>query len=94
MNIKPRSMSGHLLSVHGKKDYIVLEMINGTIKFLVKTQKGMIETSYEPPKPNFLCDGLWHHITGIKDIKLYDNLIFYKMYKDQFPTLYFNHFLN
>lgn len=66
MDVKPRSTSGHLLSVHGKKDYLVLEMINGTIKFLVKTQKGLIETSYEPTKPNSLCDGHWHNIRGNK----------------------------
>lgn len=66
MNIKPRSTSGHLLSVHGKKDYLVLEMVNGTIKFLVKTQKGLIETSYDPTKPNSLCDGHWHNIRAVK----------------------------
>lgn len=64
MDIKPRSTSGHLLSVHGKRDYLVLEMINGTVKFLVKTAKGSIETSFEPTKPNSLCDGNWHNIRG------------------------------
>ncbi|XP_070151389.1 laminin subunit alpha [Polyergus mexicanus] len=66
MDVKPRSTSGHLLSVHGKKDYLVLEMINGTVKFLVRTQKGLIETSYEPTKPNSLCDGHWHNIRAVK----------------------------
>jgi len=65
MDIKPRSTSGHLLSVHGRRDYLVLEMINGTIKFLVKTQKGSIETSFEPTKSNALCDGHWHNIRGM-----------------------------
>nr|XP_031828013.1 laminin subunit alpha isoform X2 [Nomia melanderi] len=66
MNIKPRSNSGHLLSVHGKRDYLVLEMINGTVKFLVKTARGSIETSFEPMKSNSLCDGNWHNIRAIK----------------------------
>ncbi|KZC04676.1 Laminin subunit alpha, partial [Dufourea novaeangliae] len=66
MDIKPRSTSGHLLSVHGKRDYLVLEMINGTVKFLVKTAKGSIETSFEPTNSNSLCDGNWHNIRAVK----------------------------
>ncbi|XP_033329969.2 laminin subunit alpha [Megalopta genalis] len=66
MDIKPRSTSGHLLSVHGKRDYLILEMINGTVKFLVKTAKGTIETSFEPMNPNSLCDGKWHNIRAVK----------------------------
>ncbi|XP_017881365.1 laminin subunit alpha [Ceratina calcarata] len=66
MDIKPRTTSGHLLSVHGKRDFLVLEMINGTVKFLVKTLKGSIETSFEPTDPNSLCDGNWHNIRAVK----------------------------
>ncbi|XP_047345121.1 laminin subunit alpha isoform X1 [Vespa velutina] len=66
MDIKPRTTSGHLLSVHGKRDYLVLEMINGTVKFLVKTTKGSIETSFEPSKSNSLCDGNWHNVRAVK----------------------------
>ncbi|EFN79905.1 laminin subunit alpha [Harpegnathos saltator] len=65
LDIKPRTTSGHLLSVHGKRDFIILEMINGTIKFVVKTQKGSIETSFVT-NPNSLCDGHWHNIRAIK----------------------------
>lgn len=64
MDIKPRSSSGHLLSVHGKRDYLVLEMVNGTVKFLVKTARGSIETSFVPTSTNSLCDGNWHNIRG------------------------------
>ena len=64
MEIKPRSSSGHLLSVHGRNDYLILEMVNGTVKFLVKTGKGQIETSFEPSSPNALCDGNWHNVRG------------------------------
>ncbi|XP_008557031.1 laminin subunit alpha [Microplitis demolitor] len=66
MDIKPRSTSGHLLSVHGKRDFLLLEMVNGTIKFLVKTTKGPIETSFVPKMPNSLCDGNWHNIRAVK----------------------------
>lgn len=64
MDIKPRATSGHLLSVHGRRDFLLLEMINGTIKFLVKTAKGPIETSFIPTTPHSLCDGHWHNIRG------------------------------
>ena len=66
MNIKPRSASGHLLSVHGKKDFLILEMVNGTIRFMIRSNKGTndIETSYKPPSTNSFCDGNWHNIRG------------------------------
>ncbi|XP_014485447.1 PREDICTED: laminin subunit alpha isoform X2 [Dinoponera quadriceps] len=66
LDIKPRSTSGHLLSVHGKRDFIILEMINGTVRLLVKAHKGSIETSFVPTKPNSLCDGNWHNIRASK----------------------------
>ncbi|XP_051171945.1 laminin subunit alpha [Leptopilina boulardi] len=68
MDIKPRSSSGHLLSVHGKKDFLILEMVSGTIRFMIKSNKGQttIETSFKPPNPNSLCDGNWHNIRAIK----------------------------
>lgn len=67
MDIKPRSTSGHLLSVHGKRDHILLEMVNGTVKFIVRTLKdGPIETSFQPT--NSMCDGNWHNVRG-KDEK-------------------------
>ncbi|XP_011495348.1 PREDICTED: laminin subunit alpha [Ceratosolen solmsi marchali] len=66
MDIKPRSSSGLLLSIHGRNDHVVLEMVNGTIKFLVKAAKGQIETSYDAASPNSLCDGNWHNIRAVK----------------------------
>lgn len=64
MEIKPRSTSGLLLYIGGKRDYLILEMINGTVTFLVKTHKGLIKTSFEPTYSNSLCDGKWHNIRG------------------------------
>lgn len=64
LDIKPRSTSGHLLSIHGRRDFLLLEMVNGTIKFLVRTAKGPIETSFEPTSQHSLCDGNWHNIRG------------------------------
>ena len=73
MNIKPRSPSGLLLSVHGKKDYLILEMVNGTIKFIVKTSQGLLETSNDMSKKINLCDGGWHSIKGIYKIIFINN---------------------
>ncbi|XP_026299731.1 laminin subunit alpha [Apis mellifera] len=66
MEIKPRSTSGLLLYIGGKRDYLILEMINGTVTFLVKTHKGLIKTSFEPTYSNSLCDGKWHNIRAVK----------------------------
>ncbi|KAJ8668735.1 hypothetical protein QAD02_010398 [Eretmocerus hayati] len=66
MDIKPRKSTGLLLYISGKNDYVVLEMVNGTVKFLVKTIRGQIETSFDATSPNALCDGNWHNIQAIK----------------------------
>ena len=64
LDIKPRNITGLLVAVHGKKDYLVLEMINGLIRFTVDNGKGAITTSYEPDKKHYFCDGEWHSIQG------------------------------
>ncbi|XP_014209765.1 laminin subunit alpha isoform X2 [Copidosoma floridanum] len=66
MDIKPRSSSGLLLSIHGKSDYVVLEMVNGSVKFLVKANRGQIETTFDAVSPNYLCDGNWHNIRAVR----------------------------
>lgn len=64
LDIKPRNVSGLLVSVHARKDYLVLQMINGQIKFSVDNGKGEISTAYNPPMPHYFCDGEWHNIQG------------------------------
>ncbi|KAF5306067.1 hypothetical protein FQA39_LY09045 [Lamprigera yunnana] len=66
MEIKPRNVSGLLLSVHGKKDYLVLEMVDGIIRLTVENGKGAISTSFQPSKPHYFCDGQWHNIQAVK----------------------------
>lgn len=80
MDIKPRSTSGHLLSVHGKRDHILLEMVNGTVKFTVRTLKGPIETSFQPT--NSMCDGNWHNVRGKKNYEKIKkkNFLFMKIF--------------
>lgn len=66
MDIKPRTMNGLLLSVHGKKALLLLQLINGTIHFTVNNGGDNINAIFKPePNQNF-CDGEWHSIKAIK----------------------------
>lgn len=65
MDIKPRNIAGLILTVHGKRDYLVLEMVNGGIRFTVDNGRGPIVTSFSPDRTDYLCDGQWHTIQGI-----------------------------
>ncbi|KAG8228153.1 hypothetical protein J437_LFUL002807 [Ladona fulva] len=67
MDIKPRNITGVILSVHGKRDFLVLQMVNGVIKLSVDNGKGAISAAYVPPHPHFFCDGKWHNIIAIKN---------------------------
>ncbi|KAI5729364.1 hypothetical protein M8J76_001799 [Diaphorina citri] len=66
MDVKPRNISGLLLSVHSKKDYFILQMIDGSVKATVDNGKGPISAIYTPSDPYFFCDGQWHTIVAIK----------------------------
>jgi laminin alpha 3/5 len=63
LSIKPRHPSGILVSVHGERDFMVLQMINGTIKFTVDNGKGPLYSSFRKETYD-LCDGNWHTIRG------------------------------
>lgn len=65
MDIKPRNISGLLMSVFGKRDFLVLQMVDGIIKFTVDNGKGPIEASFHPPTTHYFCDGHWHSIQGM-----------------------------
>ena len=64
LSIKPRHPSGLILAVHGNKDYIVLQMINGTVKFTVNNGHGPFSSTFSASGPFDLCDGNWHTIVG------------------------------
>lgn len=64
MDIKPRSTSGVLLSIHGKKDYLILQMKDGAIEFTVDSGRGPVSSTFTPPQKSFFCDGNWHHVHG------------------------------
>lgn len=63
--IKPRFVSGVILSVHGKKDYLLLQMVDGAITFIVDNGKGPTVSTFAPPfNKNDFCNGEWHSIHG------------------------------
>ncbi|XP_066250557.1 laminin subunit alpha isoform X1 [Euwallacea similis] len=68
MEIKPRVNSGLLIAVHGKKDYVVLEMVDGHLRLNVENGRGPVVATYTPPGNNnfTLCDGQWHEIQAVK----------------------------
>uniref|UniRef100_W4VRR7 Putative response to misfolded protein n=1 Tax=Corethrella appendiculata TaxID=1370023 RepID=W4VRR7_9DIPT len=65
LDIKPRTNTGLLLSVHGKKAFFILQLINGTIIFSVDNGDGPIVAEFKPEEENF-CDGQWRTVTAIK----------------------------
>lgn len=64
LDIKPRNISGLLVAVHGRRDYLALEMIDGSISLTVNNGKGPISTSFTPGRKHYFCDGSWHRIQG------------------------------
>ncbi len=66
MDIKPRNVTGILTSVHGKKSFFIVEMIDGNIHFSVDSGDGPRHVKFEPDPDRSLCDGEWHTVTVIK----------------------------
>lgn len=65
-DIKPRSRNGFLMSVHGKRAYLILQLINGTIHFSVDNGDGPIVAIFKPEGNENFCDGQWRTITALK----------------------------
>ncbi|CAL4121219.1 unnamed protein product, partial [Meganyctiphanes norvegica] len=66
MDVKPRVNTGVLMSLHGKSDFVMLQMKNGIVELSVDYGKGIIIAKYEPMTPWSLCDGRWHKVKVIK----------------------------
>ncbi|XP_065218238.1 laminin subunit alpha-1-like [Planococcus citri] len=66
LEIKPRNISGVLLGVHGKKFFLVLQMINGAVKFTADSGNGPYYTIFKPQTSDYFCDDRWHLIKAVK----------------------------
>ncbi|KAK8725473.1 hypothetical protein OTU49_010877, partial [Cherax quadricarinatus] len=67
LDVKPRKNSGVIASVHGRRDFVILQLNNGSVELSVDNGKGVITARYTPPSPWMLCDGNWHSIQVIKN---------------------------
>ncbi|VDK75274.1 unnamed protein product [Litomosoides sigmodontis] len=61
LEVRPRIKTAVLLSV-GILEYLTLQFINGTVKFIVDNGAGPETVTHVPNMSNALCDGHWHHI--------------------------------
>ncbi|XP_034839290.1 laminin subunit alpha [Maniola hyperantus] len=66
MEVKPRNSTGLLLSVHGRKDYMVLELMENEVLANVENGRGNFSASYKLGNKFSLCDGNWHKIHAVK----------------------------
>ncbi|XP_054719477.1 laminin subunit alpha-like [Uloborus diversus] len=66
VDIKPRNLSGIIMAVHGRTDYLILQMIDGRVLFSVDNGAGAIRANYLPTDKHYLCDGQWHTIQVVK----------------------------
>ncbi|EDV96510.1 laminin subunit alpha [Drosophila grimshawi] len=66
-DFRPRDPNGLLFSVHGKSSYLILELINNTVTFTVKSDaKNTVVTNYTLPDNASYCDGKWRNVLAIK----------------------------
>ena len=66
MMIKPRNKDGILFGTKGRRDHLLLQMVNGSLYFNVDNGRGLITAVFKPDHPAELCDGQWHQITAVK----------------------------
>ena len=57
---------GILLAIQGRKDYLMLQMVEGTMTFTVDNGRGPIMAVFKPDSKFKFCDGNWHEIHGKK----------------------------
>ncbi|XP_037870167.2 laminin subunit alpha [Bombyx mori] len=68
MEVRPRNTTGLLLSVHGKKDYMVLELLDSEVVANVENGNGPFRATYKLSNKHYLCDGNWHKIHVVKSL--------------------------
>jgi len=66
MMIKPRNLTGILAAVKGKRDYLLLHMVEGAIVFEVDNGRGAIIATFRPDDQHEFCNGQWHEIHAVK----------------------------
>lgn len=65
--MKPRTLNGLLLSVHGNNNAMfAIQLINGTINLKVNNGDGPFTAVFTPENGQNFCDGEWHTVTAVK----------------------------
>lgn len=66
-DMRPRDPNGLLFSVHGNKAYMILELIENSLWFTVKSSPAnIVTTNYTLPDNRSYCDGNWRNIHVVK----------------------------
>ncbi|KAJ8738019.1 hypothetical protein PYW08_000614 [Mythimna loreyi] len=68
MEIRPRNSTGLLLSVSGKKHYLVLELLDNEVVATVDNGHKAFSASFSLGNKFALCDGNWHKIHVVKSL--------------------------
>lgn len=68
MKIKPKNKNGLLAAVYSKKDFIILQLVEGKITFTVDNGNGPV-TTYSEPVIHSNFGNHWHDITGKVTLK-------------------------
>ncbi|XP_054153409.1 laminin subunit alpha-like [Oppia nitens] len=66
LEIKPRTLSGVLLAVFGKSDYLLIYLNDGDLIFSVDNGAGAINVTFNPSSKYYFCDGEWHTVQASK----------------------------
>jgi len=70
MSVRPRTNNAVIMSVHGRRDFLMLQLRDGVAELSADNGKGIIKATIEPPTPYYFCNGQWHtvSVTKIKEL--------------------------
>merc|ERR1719481_2570701 len=66
MAVRPRTNNGVIMSVHGRRDFLMLQMRNGVVELSADNGGGIIRATIEPPTQHYFCNGEWHNFVVSK----------------------------
>lgn len=64
---RPREPDGLLFSVHGRNSYLIIELVDNSLFFTVKSDtKNVVQTNFTLADNGSFCDGKWRTVQAIK----------------------------
>ncbi|RWS27412.1 Laminin subunit alpha-like protein [Leptotrombidium deliense] len=64
--VKPRNLTGVIMAVFGKVDFMILEMVENALILTVNNGAGSFSSELKFQDKHLLCNGEWHLIEGYK----------------------------